>query len=103
MSVLVDFSIFPTDKGESVSEYVSKVIEHIKETGYDYQLTAMGTLIETETIEEATSLINQSYKILEPYSARVYSSIKMDIRKGKENRLEQKTASIENKIGDVNE
>ncbi|MFP4025170.1 MAG: MTH1187 family thiamine-binding protein [Thiohalospira sp.] len=101
MSVLLEFAMFPTDKGDSVSQYVSKVIQMIKESGVSYKLTAMGTIIETETIDEALEIVNKSYKVLEPYSNRVYSSIKLDIRKEKSRRIEAKIKSIESKIGKV--
>jgi len=102
MSVLLEYAMFPTDKGESVSQYVSKILEMIKKTGFNYKLTPMGSIIETDTVEQATAIINKSYKVLEPYASRVYSSIKMDIRKGQKNRLKSKIQSIENKIGKVN-
>lgn len=103
MSVLLEFAMFPTDKpGDSASESVSKIIEMIHKSGVNYKLTAMGTIIETETLEEALDIVNRSYKILEPFSKRVYSSVKLDIRKEKSNRLQQKIESIESKIGNVN-
>lgn len=102
MSVLMEFAIFPTDKGESVSEYVSKVIEMVRNSGYAYKLTAMGTIIETDTLNQSLSIIQQAYDILEPYSQRIYSTVKFDIRKNVQNRIEGKIASIENKIGKTN-
>lgn len=102
MSVLMEFAMFPTDKGTSVSEYVSKIIKMISESGKDYKLTAMGTIVETDTMEEALEIVNKSYKVLEPYSERVYSSLKFDIQKSKDNRLVKKIDSIKNKIGEVN-
>ena len=101
MSVLLEFAMFPTDKGDSVSEYVSKIIEIIDKSGFNYKLTAMGTIIETETLDDALNIINRSYKVLEPYSQRVYSSIKLDIRKEQSGRLDKKIKSIESKIGEV--
>lgn len=53
MSVLLEFSMFPTDKGESVSAYVSQVIKMIDQSGVSYRLTAMGTIIETDTLHDA--------------------------------------------------
>ena len=102
MSVLLEFAMFPTDKGDSVSEYVSEIIKMIKNSGFNYKLTAMGTIIETETLDEALGIVNRSYQVLEPHSKRVYSSLKLDIRKEKSNRLETKIKSIESKIGRVN-
>lgn len=102
MSVILEFAMFPTDKGESVSSDVSRIIDNIRNSGFPYKLTAMGSIIETATIEQATEIINQSYKILEPNANRVYASFKMDIRKGKSERLAHKIHSVENYIGKVN-
>ncbi len=102
MSVLLEFSMFPTDKGESVSDEVSKVIEMIKNSGHPYKLTAMGTIVETETMAEALAVIQNSHDILEKNASRIYSSVKMDVRKNKSNRLKGKIESIEKKIGKVN-
>jgi uncharacterized protein (TIGR00106 family) len=102
MSILVEFAMFPTDKGESVSEYVSRIIKMFKENNINYKLTPMGTIYEVESIEEATEIINRAYKLLEVDCNRVYATIKMDIRKNKSNRMKQKIESIEEKIGKVN-
>jgi len=101
MSVLVEFAMFPTDKGESVSEYVSRIIKMFKESDVNYQLTPMGTIFEVESIEEATEIINNAYKQLERDCNRVYTTIKMDIRKNRSQRMKQKIKSIEKKIGEV--
>ncbi len=98
MSVLVEFAMFPLDKGESVSEYVSRIIKMFQNSNINYQLTPMGTIFEVETIDEATKIINDSYKLLELDCNRVYTTIKMDIRKNKSNRMKQKIESIMKKI-----
>ena len=102
MSVLLEFAMFPTDKGDSVSQYVSQVIDEIRDAGFPYQLTAMGTLVETETVAQALAVVQKSYDVLDPYTKRVYTSIKLDIQKDKSNRLKSKIKSIEDKIGAVN-
>ena len=101
MSVLAEFAMFPTDKGESVSQYVSRIIKIIDESGYNYKLTPMGTIIEADTLEEILDVIEKAYKLLEPDCNRVYSNIKLDIRKGNNNRLEGKVKSVEEKIGKI--
>ena len=103
MSVLLEFSMFPTDSGESKSSYVSKVIKMIDQSGVNYKLTAMGTLIETATLAEALAIVQKAYETLESEGCnRVYSSLKFDIRKGKDDRLKRNIQSIEEKIGTVN-
>ena len=102
MSVLVEFAMFPTDKGERVSEYVSRIVKMFKESNINYQLTPMGSVFEVDSIQEATNYINKAYECLEKDCNRVYTTIKMDIRKNKNNRMSQKIASVEKKIGKLN-
>ena len=99
MSVLLEFSMFPTDKGESVSAYVSRIIEMISQSGVSYQLTPMGTIIECEEIDEALEIVKKAYECLEKDCNRIYSSLKFDIRKGQKKRLFSKIKSIEEKLG----
>lgn len=101
MSVLVEFAMFPTDKGESVSRYVSRIIEMMKNSDVNYKLTPMGTVFETENMEEALSLIKKSHDCLADDCNRIYSTVKFDIQKNKSNRIKSKVESIKNKIGDV--
>jgi len=101
MSVLVNFAMFPTDSGTSVSKYVSKIIKMIDESKVPYKLNPMGTSFETETMSEALLLIEKSYQILENHE-RIYAVVNFDIQKDKSNRMTSKIQSIENKIGKVN-
>ncbi len=99
MSVLVEFAMFPTDVGESKSAYIGRIIKMIDESGFNYKLTPMGTIIEADELGDILALIEKSYKQLEPDCNRVYSTIKIDIRKGKGNRMKDKVKSVEEKIG----
>lgn len=98
MSVLLEFSMFPTDKGESVSEYVSRIIDKIDRSGVSYTLTPMGTVVECADMDEALRVIKESYECLSDDCSRIYSSLKFDIRKGKEGRLKGKIASVEKRL-----
>lgn len=102
MSVLLEFAMFPTDKGKSVSEYVSRIVDLIRESKFPYQLTPMGTIVETETLAQSLKIIEQSYKVLRPDCDRVYSTVKLDIKKNQTGMMDQKLKSIEDKIGPVN-
>jgi len=103
MNVLMEFAMFPTDKGISVSEYVSKIIDMIRQSGHDYKLTAMGTIVETPDMKSATEILNKAQHILEPHSDRIYCSAKFDIKKAENGRLAKKIESIESKIGKVDQ
>lgn len=99
MSVLFEFAMFPTDKGASVSAYVSRLLRVIDEGTSQYRLTPMGTVVEVDTMDEALSVIKKCYEQLEPDCGRIYSTVKFDIRKGVSGRLEGKIASVEEKVG----
>ena len=92
--VLVEFSMFPTDKGESVSPYVSQIIDLIDKSEITYQLTPMGTVLEG-TWEEVFGVITSCFKVLEPQSNRISSAIKVDFRKGDKSRMKSKIEKIE--------
>jgi len=98
MSVLLEFAMFPTSDecrdGSSVSAQVSKIIDAIDKSGVAYQLTPMGTVVETETMKEALAIIELAYEQLSDCE-RVYSSLKLDIRKNTKNRLKTKIASVQ--------
>ncbi len=103
MSVIIEFSMFPMDTGESVGEAVSEIVEMIRNSGYEYRLTAMGTIVETAEISDALDLVEKAYQVLAfRGSKRVYASIKLDIRDAKDHRLTDKIQSIETRIGKVN-
>ena len=102
MSILMEMSMFPTDKSESKSKEVSEVIKIIRESGINYQLTAMATIIETDTISEALALVEKCYLKLEELGCnRVFSTLKFDIKKGHDNRLKTKIESVERYNGEV--
>lgn len=99
MSVLLEFAMFPTDKGEGVSSYVSRILKVIDASGLPYQLTPMGTIVEADELGQILELVNQAYGQLEPDCRRVYSSMKLDIRKGTAGRIRKKVESVEQKVG----
>ena len=68
-SFLLEFSMFPTSgdcrDGSSVSKEVSKIIDAIDKSGIPYQLTPMGTVIETTTMRDALDIIELAYNQLD--------------------------------------
>ncbi len=101
MSVLLNFAMFPTDSGTSVSKYVSQVIKMIDESGLPYKLNPMGTTVETDSMEEALEVLNKAHNILKNHK-RIYAVANFDIQKDKSHRISSKIESIESKIGKVN-
>jgi len=98
MSTIIDFSIVPMDKGESVSPYVARAVAIIKKSGLSYRFGPMGTSIEGEW-PEVMAVVEQCFEALKKDCNRVYMTIKVDYRKGAIGRLQGKMASVEQKIG----
>ena len=96
--VLLEFSMSPFDKGESVSKYVSRSLEIIDKSGVDYRLNAMGTILEGEW-DEVMAVVQQCYEKMSSDCKRITCSIKIDYREGKKGRLTSKIASIESQLG----
>lgn len=100
MSVVLELSIFPLDRGISVSKEVSQVIEMIDKAGIEYQLTAMGTLIETPNIGDALAIVEQATRMLHGTgSQRVYATVKIDSYPDRDHRIEGKIASVRKHMG----
>ena len=71
MSALIDFSIFPVDKGESVSPYIARVVRIIRDSGLKYKIGPMGTTIEGEW-EALMSIVTLCFKELKKDCRRIY-------------------------------
>ena len=97
MSVIIEFSIFPMDKGVSLSPYVARALKIIQDSSLPYELTPMGTCVEGEW-GEVMNLVDRCFQELQKDSDRVYLGLKADYRKGPSGRLEGKVASVKEKI-----
>ncbi len=97
-NVLMEFSMTPLDKGASVSQYVSRSLDIIDKSGLDYKLNPMGTVVEGDW-HEVLDVLTQCYNKMSSDCDRITISVKMDYRKGKQNRLTKKIESIEGHLG----
>ena len=96
--VLLEFSMFPLDKGESLSPYVARILDIIDQSGLDYRCHAMGTVLEGE-FDQVMDVVKQCFQAMAADCDRVECGIKLDYRKGHTGRLESKIASVEEKLG----
>lgn len=96
--LLVEFSISPLDKGESISKFVAGAIDIIDKSGLPYKVCPMGTCIEGEW-DEVFGVIKKCFEKMSEESNRISIYIKVDFRKGKKGRLESKIRSVEEKLG----
>jgi uncharacterized protein (TIGR00106 family) len=97
MSVIVELSIFPIDKGASVSAYVARVINVIESSGLPYALNPMGTCIEGEW-PAVLDVVDRCFRELGKDCDRLYLTMKADYRKHRTNGMSSKVASVESKL-----
>ncbi len=92
--MLVSFSIFPTDKGESVSRYVAKTIDIVDKSGLPYRTSAMSTVVEGSW-DRVFKVIKKCRDTMAKECNRIYMVITVDDRKRVKNRLTGKVDKIE--------
>jgi len=95
--VLLEFSMSPLGKGESVGKYVARSLDIIDTSGVDYRLNPMGTVLEGEW-DEVFSVVKKCYERMKKDCGRISCTIKVDYRQGHAGRLQSKVASIEKKL-----
>jgi len=96
--LLLEFSMTPLDKGESVSKYVSRSLDIIDKSGLEYRINPMGTVLEGEW-DDVMNVVRECYKTMSADCDRISVAIKIDARKGRSGRLTSKIDSVEKKLG----
>ena len=96
--ILLEFSMSPLGKGESVGAYVARSLEIVEKSGLDYRLHAMGTILEGEW-DEVMAIVKECYEAMRVDCPRISCSIKIDAREGASGRLASKVQSVEKRLG----
>jgi len=96
--VLLEMSIVPLGLGDSVSQYVAECVDLVDQSGLDYELHAMGTIVEGE-LPEVMLLMQSCIEKMAQHSERVTCSAKLDFRRGQQGRLTKKVDSVQQKLG----
>ena len=96
--MLAFFSMIPLGTGISFSSKVADSIRIIEESGLEYKMTAMGTILEGDW-DEISDVIGNCFEAMHKHSERVSCTIKIDDHAGRGGRLAGKIASVEDKLG----
>jgi uncharacterized protein (TIGR00106 family) len=96
--MLAFFSIVPHGTGLHLGDKVSEAIGIIDESGLDYKVSAMGTIVEGEW-DEVMEVIKKCFDAMHEHSERVSCYLKIDDYQGREGRLAGKIKSVEDKLG----
>jgi len=96
---LMEISIVPIGTTKTgLSLYVAGVIKVVQESGLDFELSDMGTIVEGEADELLKLAACMHDSVFQHDVKRVYTVIKLDDRRDKETSLGEKSASVWKKL-----
>lgn len=94
--ILAQLSVFPVGEGTSLSRFVKKGIQVIKDSGYTYKIGGLSTAIETPDIDSLFDLIKKVRQAhLDEGAQRVLIDLKIDDRHDKNATLNSKISSVD--------
>jgi uncharacterized protein (TIGR00106 family) len=96
--ILLEFSMSPMTKGDSVSAYVARSLDIIDKSGLSYQLTPMGTIIEGEW-DAVMAVVTACFERMKADCPRISTQIKIDYRDAPAGRLASKVKAVEDHLG----
>lgn len=96
--MLAEFSVVPIGKGESVSQYVAECVRIVHESGLDYRLNPMGTVVEGD-YDQVMDVVRRCHLAVISKCQRVVTTIKIDDRVGAKGMIEGKLRSVEDRVG----
>lgn len=99
MKVIIDLCVVPLGAGLSVSRFVAACEGIIKEAGLKSMLHAYGTNIEGEW-DEVFAVVKKCHEVIHEMGApRITTTIKAGTRVDREQSMQDKLDSVENKLG----
>ena len=99
MKVILDLCVVPIGVGVSVSSYVAACERILSEAGLKTQLHAYGTNIEGDW-DTAFAAIKRCHEVVHEMGApRISTTIKVGTRTDRDQTMEQKVKSVQDKLG----
>ena len=98
MSVLLEFSMSPLDKGPSVGGHAARTLDIIDRSGIDYRLNPMGTVLEGER-DVCFKVVRDCFERMSGDCERITCTIKVDYRRGPAGRINTKVEKVEKVLG----
>ncbi len=96
--MLAEFSVVPIGTGSSLGDKIAEVLRIVDASGLPYKVNPMGTVVEGDW-NEVMALIRKCHSAVMKSGERAMTTISIDDRKGKPNRIEKKIKSVEKRLG----
>lgn len=92
--MIVEFDTYPMGKESGLGEEIAEVSKIVESSELDYQLTAMGTIVEGDWDEVMEVIKKCHHRLREDYD-RVETHVKIDDHAGKTGRIKGKVEAVE--------
>ena len=93
--ILAQLSVFPIGEGTSLSRFVKKGIQVIKESGYNYEIGGMSTAIEVPDLDALFNLVKEVHQAhVEEGGQRIVIDLKFDDRRDKDATIGSKRNAV---------
>ena len=94
--ILAQLSVYPIGDGTSLSRFVKKGIEVIKESGYTYEIGGMSTAIEVPDLDALFLLVKKVHQAhVDEGGQRITIDLKVDDRRDKDATIGSKRNAVE--------
>ncbi len=93
--ILAQLSVYPIGEGTSLSRFVKKGIQVIKESGYTYEIGGMSTAIEVPDLESLFLLVKKVHQAqVDEGGQRIVIDLKVDDRRDKDATIGSKRNAV---------
>jgi len=98
--ITAELTIIPIGtSGTSLSNYVAAAVAALDNNGINYELTGMGTLLESNDLEKIFTAIRSAHEaVFSEGAERVATSIKIDERRDLDRTIKDKVSSVNQKL-----
>ena len=96
--MIAQLSVYPIGEGTSLSPFVKKGVRVIEQSGYPYEIGAMGTAIEVPDLNSLFDVIKKIHAAHKAEGAkRIIIDMKVDDRQDKKATIQSKKTAVKGK------
>lgn len=93
--MIAQISVYPIGEGTSLSRFVKKGVDVIKNSGYTYEIGAMGTTVEIPDLNSLFHLIKEIHNAhVQEGAKRIIIDLKVDDRRDKQATIISKKSAV---------
>ncbi len=96
--MMVEFSVVPVSGDEHVAKYVAEAVRVIDESGLEYRVTPMGTVIQGDW-DAVMAAVKAAHERVMSMTDRVITKIYIDEHKSGEKSFDEKVQAVEEALG----